>query len=478
MQHASCPGKAADAYQQLVRDLPGKIEAEDFDSNGFSDNTTSNEGGAYRTETGVDIKAISGGHAVGWTTLGEWLEYTVNVPSDGEYDVTLRAGAIETGRTLRLSQCDKTLLDVIDVPQVSAWGEFKISSVGKVRLTAGVQKIRLNITGADGVDIDWLHIGPYSGSPDPTTPPLTTTGEPGNYPIGNAPVKSSGCGTDGKSSLLTGGTSVAQGLATSTRLKLTSNNASREYIIDIPSDYDKSKPYRLFYTSHWIGSTNTAVATGETGNGGATNWGFYGLRRESLAAKEPAIFVAPQSVGSTWQETDNRFLFDDILKKVSSSLCIDMSRVFATGFSFGGMITYSLSTNHQKSIRAAVGIGPANYNIWLPSPIPKEPIAWMSTTGMGDTTTPWDGGNGRGAKYIGEQRARDNGCTAATIPTWTSSSPSRHVCYDYKGCKSNYPVKVCTFNGGHQAAPHDTGSGDNGATTWIASESWKFFTQF
>ena len=77
-----------------------------------------------------------------------------------------------------------------------------------------------------------------------------------------------------KASLLSGGTSVAQGLATSTRLKLTSNNASREYIIDIPSDYDKSKPYRLFYTSHWIGSTNTAVATGETGNGGATNWGF------------------------------------------------------------------------------------------------------------------------------------------------------------------------------------------------------------
>lgn len=462
----------------MVRLIPGKIEAEDFDPAGYSDTTTSNEGGAYRTDTGVDIKAISDGYAVGWTVAGEWLEFTVNVAREGEYNLTMRLGAVETGRTLSLSQCDKILIENIAVPQVSAWGEFKTLAMGKITLKGGTQKIRLNITGADGVDIDWIYLGNYSGTIDPVTPPPATEGEPGNYPLGNAPVKSSGCGTDGKASLLSGGTSVAQGLATSTRLKLTSNNASREYIIDIPADYDKSKPYRLFYTSHWIGSTNTAVATGETGNGGATNWGFYGLRRESLAAKDPAIFVAPQSVGSTWQETDNRYLFDDILKKVSGSLCIDMSRVFATGFSFGGMITYSLSTNHQKSIRAAVGIGPANYNIWLPSPIPKDPIAWMSTTGMSDTTTPWDGGNGRGAKYIAEQRARDNGCTAATIPTWSSSSPSRHVCYDYQGCKSNYPVKACTFNGGHQAAPFDAGSGDNGATTWIASESWKFFRQF
>ena len=98
-----------------------------------------------------------------------------------------------------------------------------------------------------------------------------------------------------------------------------------------------------------------------------------------------------------------------ILQKVTSSLCIDESRVFATGFSFGAMITYSLSTNHQQQIRAAVGISPANYNIWLPNPLPRDPIAWMSTTGMSDGTTPWDGGNGRGAKYAAQQRAQDNG---------------------------------------------------------------------
>jgi poly(3-hydroxybutyrate) depolymerase len=235
----------------------------------------------------------------------------------------------------------------------------------------------------------------------------------------------------------------------------------------------------MFYTSHWIGSTDTAVATGSVTNGGATNWGFYGLHRMATDANDPAIFVAPQSQGSTWQQKDHA-LFDDILAKVTSSLCIDTSRVFATGFSFGAMITYSLSTNHQKVIRAAVGIAPANYNIYLPNPLPHDPIAWMSTTGMSDGTCPWNAGSAMGGEGIAKQRGKDDGCVVPTtpLPTWTSSSPTRHICYDFQGCKSNYPVKACTFNGVHQAAPYDAGSGDNGLTTWIPTESWKFFTQF
>ncbi|HMW49384.1 MAG TPA: alpha-L-arabinofuranosidase C, partial [Cellvibrionaceae bacterium] len=82
----------------------------------------------------------------------------------------MRLGAVETGRTLSLSQCDKILIENIAVPQVSAWGEFKTLAMGKITLKGGTQKIRLNITGADGVDIDWIYLGNYSGTIDPVTP--------------------------------------------------------------------------------------------------------------------------------------------------------------------------------------------------------------------------------------------------------------------------------------------------------------------
>lgn len=476
MIHASCPGDARNGYQGRAINLPGRIEAEDFDPNGYFDTTSNNQGGAYRIDTDVDIKEITDGYAIGWTTVGEWVEYTVNVAEEGEFDVTIRAGAVDSGRTLQVVQCDEVLIEAFNAPRVSAWGEFKTLSAGTIHLTEGVQVIRVKVGAASDVDFDWIHIGPYDGPID-----TVDAGVPGDYPLGNPPVLSTGCGTDGRSTLLAGGQSVNGGLPTSTQLNIRSNNQNRTYIVDIPANYDNNKPYRLFYTSHWIGSTANAVATGDHGmaNQSATNWGYYGLRRMSLAANDPAIFVAPQSVGQRWEQTDNLHLFDDILDAVSSSLCVDTSRVFATGFSFGAMITYSLSTNHQTQIRAAMGISPANFNIWLPNPIPRDPIAWMSATGMGDTLTPWDRGNGRdGAKFIAEQRARDNGCTAANIPTWNQSSPSRHVCYDYQGCDDNYPVKVCTYNGGHDPAPHDGGGGSDGLNSWVPTESWEFFTQF
>jgi poly(3-hydroxybutyrate) depolymerase len=265
---------------------------------------------------------------------------------------------------------------------------------------------------------------------------------------GNDPVLSDGCGK---------ATTVTNGKKT-----ISSSGENRTYIIDIPTNYDMNKPYRLFYTSHWIGSTSEAVQDQD----------YYFLKPLAQAANEPAIFVAPQSQGSTWQEKDHA-LFDDILAYVKENLCIDTTRVFATGFSFGGMITYSLSVNHQRDIRAAVGIAPANYNIYVPTKN-HEPIAWMQTTGMGDTTCPWVNGNSttQGAKFIAIEHATDNGCTVpANIPTWQQGG---HVCYDFEGCETGFPTKACTFNGGHTNIANDSGSNVN----WIAQESWEFFTQF
>jgi poly(3-hydroxybutyrate) depolymerase len=221
-----------------------------------------------------------------------------------------------------------------------------------------------------------------------------------------------------------------------------------------------NKPYRLFYTSHWISSTSEAVQDQD----------YYFLKPLAEAANEPAIFVAPQSDDGTWDQIDHA-LFDDILAYVKENLCIDTTRVFATGFSFGGMITYSLSTNHQTDIRAAVGIAPANYNIWLPQKTHK-PIAWMQTTGMGDTTCPWVQGNSmtNGAKFLAIEKGTDNGCDVpAEIPTWQQGN---HVCYDMPGCIPEYPTKICTFNGGH------TNIANEGGKNWIPEVSWEFFTQF
>ena len=90
--------------------------------------------------------------------------------------------------------------------------------------------------------------------------------------------------------------------------------------------------------------------------------------------------------------------------------------------------------------------------------------AWWGQLGLSDTTcTPADG---RAAR---DEWVKNNGCTG-TPTEWTSGN---HVCYSYT-CPSNYPVRWCTFNGGHTDYVNDSGS----STPWEPNETWKFFTQF
>lgn len=256
---------------------------------------------------------------------------------------------------------------------------------------------------------------------------------------------------------------------------ITSSNTEREYTIDIPADYDPQKPYRLIFAWHWINASDEAVVSGQTANGGPV-WAYYGLKNQADSAGDPAIFIAPQSRDGRWDEQDH-VLFDDLLALARSELCIDTSRVFATGFSFGAMHTYSLSTNHQMQLRAVSALSPANFNIYLPTNT-HQPIAYMSTTGMGDTLCPWDGGPDRGALYAAIGHAEDNGCTLPDpVPTTTTGSKT-FLCHDFTGCQAGYPVKACTFDGGHIAAHADGGTGDDGVETWIPRVTWEFFTQF
>jgi poly(3-hydroxybutyrate) depolymerase len=289
-----------------------------------------------------------------------------------------------------------------------------------------------------------------------------TAGSSGGYAIGNPAVPSAGCSKTLPTTYKAG--------ADTTFKDMTSAGIKREYIVYIPSNYDPSKPYRLVFAWHCMGSSDT----------GAVSSGYYGGKTQDTG--KTTIFVAPQGYTDSmpWRSDDkDHIFFDDMLKLFKSDLCIDESRVFTIGFSFGGMETYSLSVDRQKDLRAGVGIAPANYNIYVPPTKTHAPIAWMQTTGVNDCTCPWVQGQQvcggtpsttNGSKFIAIEHGTDNGCTVpSTIQTWTSGN---HLCVDFTGCKEGYPTKVCTFNGSHTDTSNESGS------NWIYTEGWKFITQF
>ena len=153
-----------------VIDMPGIIEAEDFDKGGegftFHDDDSKDEGDAkYRTDNeGVDIVTGNGGYAIGYTAVGEWLEYTVNFPEGGKYSYvgTASSGISGSGFTVSLVNADGSLTTLcrVNVPQTGSgdWNTYKtISGNIRNRIKAGKQTLRFTVFGAQ-CNIDKLEL--------------------------------------------------------------------------------------------------------------------------------------------------------------------------------------------------------------------------------------------------------------------------------------------------------------------------------
>ncbi|WP_394175976.1 carbohydrate-binding protein [Thalassotalea litorea] len=123
----------------------GRLWAADFDFGGeavaYHDSTSVNLGDAYRFDERVDIEVSNEGYtAVGFFENEEWLEYTVDVASAGNYQVTLRVASAGGGFVSIESDCQDLTGDVA-VPATGWWDIWQDTTVD-VTLAAGVQTLR------------------------------------------------------------------------------------------------------------------------------------------------------------------------------------------------------------------------------------------------------------------------------------------------------------------------------------------------
>jgi beta-glucanase (GH16 family) len=125
--------------------LPQRIEAENFDTGGAStsymEGDYANLGNIYRTQETVDIEPCSeGGFNVFSIRTNEWLEYTVNVPTTGEYDLRTRVSS-STGGSFRIEFAGLDKTGTVTVPNSA--GPQNWRTVRRlVNLNAGTQVLR------------------------------------------------------------------------------------------------------------------------------------------------------------------------------------------------------------------------------------------------------------------------------------------------------------------------------------------------
>jgi poly(3-hydroxybutyrate) depolymerase len=295
-------------------------------------------------------------------------------------------------------------------------------------------------------------------------------GGAGSGGAGGAGTGGSASGTGGGSGSGSGGSGGATpstgcgkaGLESGTYM-IDVDGLMRKYILLVPADYDANKPYRLVFGWHPWGGSAQQVA----GNG---NSGYYGLVGESEGT---AIFVAPEGLdfggnGLGWGNEDGQDMafLEAMLAHFTGELCIDQDRIFSTGFSFGGMFSFTSgcsSTGMMRAIAPQAGdpaIGGCENS--------DRRVAVMGFHGTEDTVVSIDGGRRGRDEFVGR-----NHCTMETTPVegsvWCDGIPDNRqpcACVSYNGCDEGYPVIWCEFNGPHTPAPN------SGATIW------NFFAQF
>ncbi|KAH7036019.1 Alpha/Beta hydrolase protein [Microdochium trichocladiopsis] len=265
-------------------------------------------------------------------------------------------------------------------------------------------------------------------------------------------AKSAGCGK-------------AAGIASGT-YSVTVNGKSRQYIIRVPNGYDSSRGYKLIFGLHWLSGTMTDVATGQTVQRDV--WDWYGLRR---LANEGAIFIAPQGLNNGWanQGGEDITFIDTLVQTAQDKLCVDTTQIFATGFSYGGAMSYSLACSRPNVFRAVAVLSGGLLSGCSGG---TGPIAYLGIHGLRDNVLSISGGRQLRDKFVS-----NNGCTPQS-PREPSQGSYTHVSTTYSGCRAGYPVRWVAFDEGHIAAPRDGGPGDSGTQAFSPGETWNFFNQF
>jgi hypothetical protein len=138
------------------------IEAEDFE--GYHDTTPGNSGSAQCSSTDVDaeltLDSMGGRCNIGWTTAGEWLDYSVEIEAEGTYDVVLRLASQSTRGQLHLEVDGVDVSGPVTGPG-EGWQTFSDYVVYGVPLSAGIHQFRLGFDVGE-INVNYFELAPSS----------------------------------------------------------------------------------------------------------------------------------------------------------------------------------------------------------------------------------------------------------------------------------------------------------------------------
>lgn len=251
---------------------------------------------------------------------------------------------------------------------------------------------------------------------------------------------------------------------------LTSGSLKRTYRVHIPAQTKNDRPLAVVLNFH--GRSGTGIDQEITS----------GLL--PISDREGFILVSPDGTGTPmgWSAgatpvngiDDVRFV-SDILDTLQRELCVDTSRVYATGFSNGAFMTSRLACAMPDRIAAVVAVGGVDF----PEGKCRATVPVLAIHGTADEVVPIDGGTVREWHYQGanasiEDWAANNGCR----PVASTVTLAAGVTVDaFADCSA--PTAIIRIAGAGHLWPGAPGysAGTPGANVAGANIVWRFLSQ-
>ncbi len=185
---------------------------------------------------------------------------------------------------------------------------------------------------------------------------------------------------------------------------MTSGGVTRTYLRYVPPGVDPTKPLPLVIDIHGLGSNMTQQQA-------VTQF-------EQLAATQHFVVLTPDGIASKWNTVNARPNADidflsAMLDQVEALACVDMVRVYSTGYSDGGLMSSVLACQLSDRITAVGLVSGITHG---PGCQPGRPVPIIVFWGKQDLVLPYYGGLGEALRDLLTGKPVPPGLTAPTAP--------------------------------------------------------------
>jgi polyhydroxybutyrate depolymerase len=267
------------------------------------------------------------------------------------------------------------------------------------------------------------------------------------------------------------------------------NGVDRYYIVHVPGKYDSKVATPLLLALHGGGGSMEYQSSDE----------YY--KQISKSDAEGFIVVFPNGYSrlksvqfATWnagkccgdardKESDDVGFIKEVVSLVSKQLNINQNKIFATGMSNGGMMSYRLACEIPGTFKAIAAVAGTDNSLKCS---PEKPISILHIHAKDDDHVLFNGGAG---KVLNEAKVTNFSSVPDTVSKWVKQngcdlSPKRILekpgayCDLYSKCKNNTEVELCvTETGGHSWPGGKKPRGGGNPSTAISANDimWDFF---